>query len=105
MKIKIYANYGPFSADEDGVAANLPLYTHTPDVDAAFSKAVHIDLPDGMVYDPTAAVNPLLVLSGAKYTLSEVLTGIGDCPAIIWWDGDCYHLRPLSIIVGEEAAQ
>ena len=44
-------------------------------------------IPDDLVYGINQMDEPILLLDGTKYVLSDVLTNWGDDPALRWFDG------------------
>ena len=87
MEIKLYKNFGVLAHEKE------PVYTYfTPAAAAHDRVAVGIPQVSGLnEYD-----EPLLSLNGRDYPLHDVLTTVDDAPALRWYDGQDYHIIPLT---------
>lgn len=87
MVIKLYKNFGVLAHEKD------PVYTYFTPAAAAHDRLT-VDIPQfsGMnEYD-----EPLVTLDGMDYPLHDVLATVDDAPALRWYDGQTYHIIPLS---------
>lgn len=94
MVIKLYKNFGVLAHEKE------PVYTYFTPAAAAHDR-VTVDIPQvsGMnEYD-----EPLVSLDGRDYLLHDVLATVDDAPALRWYDGQTYHIIPLTEKKEEEA--
>lgn len=94
MEIKLYKNFGVLAHEKE------PVYTYFTPAAAAHDR-VAVDIPQVSVmneYD-----EPLVSLDVRDYPLHDVLTTVDDSPALLWYDGQTYHIFPLTEKKEEEA--
>lgn len=85
---KLYANYGVLAHEFETV------YTFHAPISDIYNR-VETNIPYVTGYNVTN--EPILLLSGIEYLLSDVLTTRCNRPALQWFDGHRLHIRPLKI--------
>jgi len=84
MTIKACRSYGVLAHEK------RPFYSLTPASD--IYDEITLVIPDELVYGKNAMDEPILLLNGQKYVLSDILTNWGDEPVLRWYDGDDHCL-------------
>lgn len=87
MEIKLYKNYGLLAHEKE------PVYTYFIHVSAAHDL-VTVDIPQ--ISGVNEYDEPLVSLDGRDYPLYDVLATVDDAPALRWYDGQTYHIIPLT---------
>lgn len=90
MITTIFANYGVLAHEKE------PAYTIAPHEYAASSEPIPVILPADVRAYRNAADEVIVVLDGAAYLLSEVLTNSGSKPVIRWYNGSGYRTITLT---------
>lgn len=89
MKVKIYCSYGVLAHEKH------PVYSvHAPASD--ISEKIEINIPDEIIRGTNEYGEPILMLDGMKYLLSEALTNAGDKPVIRWYNGNTHKTISLT---------
>ena len=84
MKTTVYCSYNVLAHEKK------PFYSvHAPASDI-FEK-VEITIPDEIIDGLNDCNEPILILDGMKYLLSEVLTNAGESPVLRWYNGHGYN--------------
>ena len=91
MIISIYKSYGVLAHEKE------PVYTYGNPASEIYD-VVSVEIPE--TFKPCEAVNDniLVHVGGYDYLINEVLTNVGDAPALGWWDGEKDVYRILRIV-------
>lgn len=87
MEIKLYKNYGLLAHEKE------PVCTYFIPV-AAAHDLVTVDIPQ--VSGTNEYDEPLVSLGGRDYLLYDVLVTVDDALVLRWYDGQDYHIIPLT---------
>lgn len=83
--IKLYENYGVLAHEyESAFSATAAAGIH---------DEICVELPN--VVGETILGEPVVELDGAEYTLREVLTNVGNKPALEWYENPCHQKKQL----------
>ena len=89
MKMTVYCSWGVLAHEKH------PVYSvHAPA--SEICDKVEINIPDEIIYGVNEIDEPILLLDGTKYLLSEALTNAGDSPVLRWHNGITYNSISLS---------
>lgn len=85
----VYATYGTLAHEKE------PVYT--ADGHGEIYDAITVEIPSGITVSTNDAGETLLTTpDGTTYLANEILTNVGDEPALRWYDGADYHTVILS---------
>lgn len=83
--IKLYENYGVLAHEyESAFSATAAAEIH---------DEICVELPN--VVGETICGEPVVELDGAEYALREVLTNVGDEPALEWYENPWHQKKQL----------
>ena len=89
MKMTVYCSYGVLCHEK------RPVYSiHVPA--GEIHDKEEINIPDEIILGKNEFDEPILLLDGMKYLLSEALTNAGDKPVIRWHNGQTYKTISLA---------
>ena len=94
MEVKLYKNFGVLAHEKE------PVYTYFVPAATAHDR-VTVDIPQ--ISGTNEYDEPLVSLHGRDYPLHDVLATVDDAPALRWYDGQTYHIIPLTEKKEEEA--
>ncbi len=93
MIVKLYKSYGVLAHEKQ------PFYSYTVPASDIYD-VIKVEIPETFAPRETTYFRGDICVTIGKYSylLNEVLTNVGDAPALGWWDGEKDVYRILRIV-------